>query len=75
MSDIAEAWARLPKEEWRNYSIIEKGICPRRVNGTLGVSPRRGVEALDLSSRAPIASGHAFAQAIRDYCAKYPGRA
>lgn len=56
-----------------DYELLEKGICPRRVNGTFGVSDGR-IEDLDLSDRAPPESGAAFAKAIREYCLKYPVR-
>jgi len=52
---------------------IEVGICPRRTNGTLSFNRGR-METLDLSERATVESGRAFATAIRDYCVKYPAR-
>lgn len=54
-----------------DYVALERGICPRRVNGTIGVSAGQR-EDLDLSETAPVESGSAFAAAIRDYIAKYP---
>ncbi len=57
-----------------DYFSLERGICPRRVNGTVGFNKGR-MEHLDLSDRAPIDSGEAFAQAIRDYCTRYPDKA
>lgn len=56
------------------FKKIESGVCPRRVNGTIGVRVGRKptIEDLDLSDRATAAAGVAFAQAIREYCAKYP---
>jgi hypothetical protein len=53
-----------------DFAKIETGICPRRVNGTMSVGAR-GIEDLDLSERAPVESGIALAQAIRDYCERY----
>jgi hypothetical protein len=57
-----------------DYASIERGICPRRVNGTMTIG-RGGTQDLDISKRAPVEAGKAFAQAIRDYCAAYPARA
>lgn len=57
-----------------DYKAIECGICPRRVNGTIGFN-RGIIEKIDLSERAPVESGKAFADAIKAYCAKYPARA
>jgi len=54
-----------------DFTKIERGICPKRVNGTFGVSPR-GIEQLDLSTRATTESGIALAMAIRDYWTTYP---
>jgi hypothetical protein len=47
------------------------GTCPRRVNGTFGMSDGRLTD-FDLSKKAETASGEAFVQAIRDYWLKYP---
>lgn len=58
-----------------DYKALEAGRCPRRVNGTSRVDRDRGTMAdLDLSEQATVESGTAFAQAIRDYVAKYPER-
>lgn len=56
-----------------DFDKLARGICPRRVNGTLSVSGR-GVEEMNISDRAPPEAGAAFAQAIRDYCERYPER-
>jgi hypothetical protein len=59
-----------------DFEALERGVCPRRVNGTIGFNVgQRGVHEIDLSERAPPDAGRAFAQAIRDYCAKYPSAA
>lgn len=57
-----------------DLASLEGGICPRRTNGTMSFS-RGGVEKIDLSNRAPIEAGKAFADAIRDYVKKYPSAA
>lgn len=56
----------------KDFSILKSGLCPRRVNGTMTIGSG-GIESLDLSERASVASGEALAQAIKDYCAEYPG--
>lgn len=56
-----------------DFVAIERGVCPRRVNGTITVSPK-GTQTLDLSAKATTRSGVALALAIRDYCAAYPNR-
>ena len=57
----------------QDFMSIERGICPRRVNGTFGVS-RAGVAQLDLSTKATTKSGVSLALAIRDYWTAYPER-
>jgi hypothetical protein len=54
-----------------DYAAIERGVCPRRVNGTFEVS-KSGIKELDISETAPTEAGIVFAKAIRDYCEKYP---
>jgi len=56
-----------------DFVTIERGVCPRRTNGTFGVSAS-GVEQLDLSTKATTKSGLSLATAIRDYWAAYPER-
>lgn len=52
-----------------DYAALENGVCPRRTNGTFGVS--NGVmEDIDLTDRAVVA-GKAFANSIREYVQKY----
>lgn len=53
-----------------DFASLERGICPRRINGTFGVSPL-GVERIDLSSEERR-SGIELAAAIRDYWIAYP---
>lgn len=58
-----------------DFAALESGRCPRRVNGTIGVNISHGgavIEDLNISDLATKEAGAAFAQAIRDYCAKYP---
>lgn len=55
-----------------DLATIESGVCPRRVNGTMSFSPRAGFQDINLSERAPPGSGKAFADAIREYIARYP---
>lgn len=61
----------------QDFQQIERGICPRRVNGTIGfnVSSRGAkMENIDLSERATTQAGAALALAIREYVARYPAR-
>lgn len=58
-----------------DFAQIERGICPRRVNGTFGVNmgARSGtVEKIDLSEPAEAVAGKALAKAIREYIERYP---
>lgn len=55
----------------RDLSSIERGICPRRTNGTFSFSRGTGIEDIDLSTRANE-GGRAFADAIREYIVRYP---
>lgn len=53
-------------------TIIRAGVCPFRVNGTFGFSPRSSkIEDLDLSERAPAGTGDAIVAAIELYKVKY----
>lgn len=54
-----------------DIAAIESGICPRRVNGTIGFSLTGGMEDIDLSDRAPTESGKALVEAIGEYVAEY----
>lgn len=54
-----------------DFDSLRKGICPRRVNGTLGLNNGR-IEKIDLSERADDDSGAAFAEAIKEYLERYP---
>lgn len=54
-----------------HLDTIRAGICPFRVNGTFGVTNGQFVD-IDLSDRAPDASGVVLAQAIVDYIEEYP---
>lgn len=57
-----------------DYSVLEAGICPRRVNGTFGMNNTAGtpVEIHDIDLSAPnVIGGRAFAQGIRDYVAMF----
>lgn len=59
----------------KDFEKLEAGICPRRTNGTIGVTMGGGrlskIEDINLSDRAPAESGKALAQAIRDYWKRY----
>jgi hypothetical protein len=53
---------------------IERGICPKRVNGTFGIRNTGStvvIEDMDLSEQATTESGLALADGIRDYIKKY----
>jgi hypothetical protein len=53
-----------------DFQSIERGICPKRVNGTAQIS--NGVfSEINLSEQAPTASGIALVKAIKDYVAEY----
>lgn len=54
-----------------DLATIRKGICPRRVNGTIGFSPAGGMETLDLSEVAPSAAGTAMEAAVREYIERW----
>lgn len=56
-----------------DFVKIERGVCPRRTGGTFSVSSK-GVEQIDLSTKATTKSGLQLATAIRDYWAAYPER-
>ena len=51
--------------------LIEHGLCPKRTNGSFTFSREQGLNSTDLSDPASSASGKAFAQAIREYVARY----
>lgn len=55
----------------KDFEWLRQGVCPRRVNGTFGVSAGK-IEDLNLSNQAPPACGATFAEAIEDYCKAYP---
>jgi hypothetical protein len=52
-------------------ATVKAGTCPRRVNGTFGVSGGL-VHAIDLSERAETNAGKALVDAIKSYWLKYP---
>jgi hypothetical protein len=53
-----------------DFLSIEKGICPKRVNGTFGFS-QDGIEKIDLSQKVSVKSGVALSIAIKEYAEKY----
>ena len=59
----------------QDIAQIEKGICPRRTNGTFGAVFSYGKGScgpIDLSENAGTEAGKAFADAIREYIQRYP---
>ena len=54
-----------------DFLTIERGVCPRRTNGTMEIGPA-SVRDIDLSTRATTKAGTSLAMAIRDYWAAYP---
>lgn len=54
-----------------DFADLERGVCPRRVNGTLMASRGR-VESINLSEPAGAVAGKALADAIREYIREYP---
>jgi hypothetical protein len=65
----AFAFSKLTLTE-ADFQSIERGTCPKRVNGTLMLSGGH-LSKIDLSERGPTASGIALVQAIRAYVAEY----
>lgn len=57
-----------------DFEALERGVCPRRVNGTSMIKDG-AFQYLDLSELATVEAGKAFAKAIRDYCDQYPAKA
>lgn len=55
-----------------DFAIIRQGRCPKRVNGTMEISPGTGVRRIDISSPALPGSGDALADAILEYLERYP---
>lgn len=54
-----------------DFAALERGICPRRVNGTISFDSRSAkIEDIYLSSEE-VKSGKAFAAGIRDYIKRY----
>lgn len=54
-----------------DFAQIGRGICPKRVNGTIGMS-RAGMHDIDLSAHAKTDIGVALVSAIREYLVTYP---
>ena len=54
-----------------DFSVLERGICPKRVNGTIMFSSDTGIKDIDLRDPPVTDAGKAFAQAIREYSGKY----
>lgn len=54
-----------------DFASIERGVCPKRVNGTM-VLGSDGLEHLDLSKPASPEAGKALADGIRQYLKDYP---
>lgn len=55
--------------------VIGQGICPFRVNGSLGVNVRDGkiqFNNMDLSDVAPLESAEVIVQRINEYIERYP---
>ena len=53
-----------------DIEMIEKGYCPKRVNGTMGFSNGK-VESIDLSEKADSEDGKAFVESIFEYAERY----
>jgi hypothetical protein len=56
-----------------DFSTLETGICPKRVNGTLMVENGKMME-IDLRDSPAAEGGKALAQSIREYAIKYHKR-
>lgn len=54
-----------------DFDALRSGRCPRRINGTVGVSVGDGVHDLDVRGPPVAAAGSAFADAIIEYIARY----
>lgn len=50
-----------------DFATLENGTCPKRINGTFMAMRDTGIKEMDLSNSAPVESGRALAEAIRDY--------
>lgn len=60
-----------PRLNQEDFTKLEQGYCPRRVNGTTGFDMSRGqIETINLSDPAPE-GGKALAAAIKEYLEKY----
>lgn len=53
-----------------DLSLIRKGICPRRTNGSIEIV-NGVIQQFDMSNIAPVGSGDAFADAILAYWDKF----
>jgi len=55
-----------------DFAILRSGRCPKRVNGTFGVTAGGSAHTINLSDLASPEAGEALAQAISDYWIKHP---
>ena len=54
-----------------DFKTLERGICPKRTNGTMMFSRESGMKDIDLRDPPSVEGGVALAQAIREYAKKY----
>ncbi len=58
--------------EEKDFSLIEKGICPKRVNGSFSVNKEKNkITQIDTSKKATNKSGKALVAAIKNYIKEY----
>ena len=68
-------WNAFAYQSWKlveqDLDSIGRGICPKRVNGSMMFSPEGGIEQLRLDEVAPTEAGAVFVLALRDYRLRY----
>lgn len=57
-----------------DHATLQKGICPRRVNGTMVGSRTTGLHEIDLREGEELhpEAGKAVSKAIKEYCERHP---
>ena len=56
-----------------DFETLGRGVCPKRVNGTMMIE-RGQISAVDLRNAPIVEAGKALAQAIHEYAMKYHKR-
>jgi len=58
----------------QDFATLERGVCPKRVNGTIGITLTGGktqIEQIDLRDGDAHKAGSALSKAIREYAKRY----